>query len=121
LQVTERSQQTAEEVSDAALVLRLTQGDREALVLLYGRHAASLLALAFRLLQDRQESEDLLHDVFVEAWQHGAEYTEAHGTVRSWLLLRTRSRLLDRLRTRARRGAESAGAPVTATLRVSDE
>jgi RNA polymerase sigma-70 factor, ECF subfamily len=96
------------DVSDAALVERLTHGDREALAALYGRHAACLLALAVRMLQDKQESEDLLHDVFLEAWQHSAEYSEARSTVRGWLLLRMRSRALDRLRTRARRRGATA-------------
>lgn len=91
------------DVSDPALVERLTHGDREALATLYERHAPSLLALAFRLLRSSQESEDLLHDVFLEAWQHCAEYSAARSTVRGWLLLRMRSRALDRLRARVRR------------------
>jgi RNA polymerase sigma-70 factor (ECF subfamily) len=97
------------DVSDAALVERLTRGDRDALAALYQRHGATLLALAYRLLRDRQESEDLIHDVFLEAWQHCAEYSQARSSVRGWLLLRTRSRALDRLRARARRRDASTG------------
>jgi RNA polymerase sigma-70 factor (ECF subfamily) len=108
--VTQRAETAAEsaeaqavDVSDASLVERLTRGDRDALAALYQRHGATLLALAYRLLRDKQESEDLIHDVFLEAWQHCAEYSEARSSVRGWLMLRTRSRSLDRLRSRTRR------------------
>jgi RNA polymerase sigma-70 factor (ECF subfamily) len=106
---TESAEAQLADVSDAALVERLTRGDRDALAALYQRHGATLLALAHRLLRDRQESEDLIHDVFLEAWQHCAEYSQARSSVRGWLLLRTRSRALDRLRTRTRRRDASTG------------
>jgi RNA polymerase sigma-70 factor (ECF subfamily) len=99
----ESAEAPAQDVSDVSLVERLTRGDRAALAALYQRHGATLLALAFRLLRDKQESEDLIHDVFLEAWQHCAEYAQARSSVRSWLMLRTRSRSLDRLRSRTRR------------------
>jgi RNA polymerase sigma-70 factor (ECF subfamily) len=88
---------------DADLIARMTRGDRAALAELYGRHAQTLLAVAHGFLRDRQESEDLLHDVFLEAWRSCADYSIARSSVRSWLLLRTRSRALDRLRGRTRR------------------
>lgn len=88
---------------DADLIERMRRGDRGALAELYGRHAQTLLAVAHGFLRDRQESEDLVHDVFLEAWRACADYCAARGSVRSWLLLRTRSRALDRLRSRARR------------------
>lgn len=93
-----------EPVADVDLVQRMTRGDRAALAELYARHAPTLLALA----HVRQDAEDLIHDVFLEAWQHSAEYSEARSSVRSWLLLRTRSRALDRLRSKVRRDGISA-------------
>ena len=89
--------------ADVALVVRMTHGDRSAVAELYGRHAPTLLALAQGVLRDRQEAEDVIHDVFLEAWQHCSEYSEARASVRSWLLLRTRSRAVDRVRMKARR------------------
>jgi RNA polymerase sigma-70 factor (ECF subfamily) len=88
--------------SDAALVARMAAGDRPAVAALYDRHVRSLLGLARSLLRSPQEAEDLIHDVFLEAWQCSADYSEARGTVRTWLLLRTRSRALDRLKSRGR-------------------
>ena len=91
------------QLADPALVLRMSQGDRAALAELYERHAQTLLSLAYLLLRDRPEAEDVLHDVFLEAYRRAAEYSEVRGSVRTWLLLRTRSRALDRLRSKGRR------------------
>jgi RNA polymerase sigma-70 factor (ECF subfamily) len=84
------------EGGDAALIGAIAQGDREALARLYGRYGGSLLAIAQRILSDRREAEDLLHDVFLEVWRHAGHYDAARGSVRAWLLMRMRSRALDR-------------------------
>ncbi len=96
------------EISDAALVARMVQGDRGAIASLYERHVSCLLALAQSLLRDRREAEDLIHDVFLEAWRHCADYSAERGTVRTWLSIRTRSRALDRLKAARPRQTESA-------------
>ena len=63
---------------------------------------ADLLALAVHILRDRVEAEDVLHDVFLEAWQKAATYSEERGTVGAWLSLRARSRAIDRRRSAPR-------------------
>lgn len=96
------------EISDAALVARMVHGDRSAIASLYERHVSCLLALAQSLLRDRREAEDLIHDVFLEAWRHCADYSAERGSVRTWLSIRTRSRALDRLKATRPRQTESA-------------
>jgi RNA polymerase sigma-70 factor (ECF subfamily) len=81
---------------DADLLNGLLLGDRDCLAALYDRYASLLLALGRRILGDRREAEDLLHDVFLEAWHKALDYDERRGTVRAWLLMRMRSRALDR-------------------------
>lgn len=54
-----------------------------------------MLALAQRIVGRGAEAEDIIHDVFLETWRHSADYDGARGTVKAWLLLRTRSRSLD--------------------------
>jgi RNA polymerase sigma-70 factor (ECF subfamily) len=95
--------------ADALLVERLSRGDREALAELYDRHSARVFGLALRLLGNREQAEDLVHEVFLEAWRHAAQYSEARGSVLTWLLLRTRSRGIDRKRA-ARQFASSVQA-----------
>jgi RNA polymerase sigma-70 factor (ECF subfamily) len=60
-----------------------------------------LLALGRRILGDRREAEDVLHDVFLEAWHKATDYDQERGTVRAWLLMRMRSRALDRRKAAA--------------------
>jgi RNA polymerase sigma-70 factor (ECF subfamily) len=98
----EAALQPATQALDAELIARMRCGDRAALAQLYGQHARSLLALAHSLLRDRHDAEDLLHDVFLEAWRCANDYSPERGSVRSWLLMRTRSRALDRLRSGSR-------------------
>lgn len=96
----------ADQLDDARLVLALAGGDRQALGVLYDRHCAALLGLATKFLSDRKEAEDVVHDVFIEAWTKAADFDPARGSVRAWLALRTRSRCLDRLKSaRVRRSA----------------
>lgn len=91
---------------DGELLRLLARGERSALGRLYDRHSPRLMAVALRLLHNRNEAEDVLHDVFIEAWQRAGDYDPARGTVRTWLSMRLRSRCLDRLRSPARRGRE---------------
>lgn len=85
--------------SDIIVLRRLANGDRAALGVLYDRHAAVLLALGVRIVRARREAEDLLHDVFLELWRHAGDYQPERGSVKSWMLLRMRSRCLDRVRS----------------------
>ena len=89
---------------EASLVAAVAAGDRDALGALYDLHAPVLMGLARRMLGTPAAAEDLLHDLFLEVWQHAAEYTPARGSVRAWLIVRARSRALDRL---GRQGRES--------------
>ena len=91
---------------DAALVTAMAAGDRAGLARLYDRYAPTLLAVGMRMLGGRREAEDLVHDVFLEAWRRADGYDRARGTVRAWLLVRLRSRALDRHRA-------ALNAPVT--------
>lgn len=94
---------------DAALVARMARGDREALATLYERHAPRLAALA-RQISGAAEAEDVLHDVFLEAWRRAAEYSAERGSVWAWLAIRTRSRALDRRRAAPERRRVELGA-----------
>lgn len=90
--------------SDLELMERAAAGEPAAFAEIYDRHASGLLALAQRMLPRSEDALDLLHDVFLEAWQHVREYDAERASPRTWLIIRLRSRALDR-RARAARGA----------------
>jgi RNA polymerase sigma-70 factor (ECF subfamily) len=86
---------------DRELVSAMARGDRRALATLYDLHAPLLVGLVRRILGSREEAEDVVHDVFLEAWRRAADYDETRGSVRTWLVLRARSRALDRKKSAA--------------------
>ena len=86
-------------VSDAELVRAMAGGDRAALGTLYDRYVSLLLGVACRILRNERDAEDLVHDVFLEVWRHAKDFDEGRGTVRAWLVVRLRSRALDRLKS----------------------
>jgi RNA polymerase sigma-70 factor, ECF subfamily len=88
---------------DADLIKQVAEGDRAALGTLYDRFAPAMLAVGQRIVGGPREAEDLVHDVFLEAWLRARYYDPARGSVRTWLMLRLRSRALDRRRS-AQRG-----------------
>src|SRR5688572_14887224 len=81
---------------DVELVVAVARGDRAALGALYDKYAPFLISLALRIVRERREAEDLLHDVFLEVWRSAVDYDPARGRVRTWLAIRMRSRALDR-------------------------
>ncbi len=95
---------------EAALVAAVARGDRAAFAALYRRHSSVLLGVAIKIVGDRREAEDLLHDVFLEAWRAAGEYDPKRANVRTWLALRMRSRAIDVVRSaRVARNAGDVG------------
>lgn len=105
--------ETGDDAEDAGLVQAMAEGNRQALATLYARHGALLLGLAVRIVRERREAEDLLHDVFLEAWRAAKDFDPKRGRVRTWLAIRMRSRCLDHQKSaRVSRNAGDAGLEV---------
>lgn len=85
---------------DRKLVARLAEGDTEALSDLYDRYASMLLALAIRVVKDRAEGEEVLQEVLLQAWRQAQRYDPERSSVSTWLVMMTRSRAIDRVRSR---------------------
>lgn len=100
---------TAESAADdASLVSSLVAGDAEAMRALYRRYSPILLAVALRMLRDRAEAEQLVIDVLAELWQKPDRFDPSRAGLRTYLLMMTRSRAIDRLRS-SRRGPTELG------------
>lgn len=93
-----------ENASDSKLIQRIVQGDGRAVGLLYDRHSASLFPIAIRIVRDRAEAEDILHDAFVSLVDRASQFSESRGSVGAWLVTIVRNLSIDRTRRRDRRG-----------------
>jgi len=88
-----------DDLDDAQLVDAMQAGERAALAALYDRYSGLMYGVARRMLRDPQAAEDLVQDVVVEVWRRADTYSSSRGTVRTWLMMRLRSRALDRIRS----------------------
>ncbi|MGA0609151.1 sigma-70 family RNA polymerase sigma factor [Caldimonas sp. KR1-144] len=77
-----------------ACVLACARGERFALRALYEREARWLLGVAMRIVHDRELAEDVLHDAFIQVWQHAGTYRPELGSARGWLYTIVRHRAL---------------------------
>jgi RNA polymerase sigma-70 factor (ECF subfamily) len=85
--------------TDAELLRETALGSREGLAALYDRHSSIMLGVAVKMLRSRRDAEEIVHDVFLEAWSHAGDYDPERSSVKTWLLLRLRSRCLDLMRS----------------------
>jgi RNA polymerase sigma factor (sigma-70 family) len=86
---------------DAAL-MACARGDRTALQQLYQRESRYLMGVALRIVRQRQQAEDVLHDAFLSIWQRAASFNPALGEGRGWVYSVVRNAALNMVRSGAR-------------------
>ncbi len=89
--------------SDVLLLKAIAARDEAALAQLYDHYGRILFGLLMRILNNREEAEDVLQEVFLQVWRKAADFDESRGRPFTWLVTLARSRGIDRLRALASR------------------
>jgi len=87
---------TRTDADERALADRIRAGDIDAFEALYRRYWERLYAFAFRYLRSKEDSEEIVQEVFFRIWRGRAHWVPA-GAVRNYLYLAVRNSARDRL------------------------
>jgi RNA polymerase sigma-70 factor, ECF subfamily len=94
---------------DAALMLRVKKGDREAFTQLVEKYKQPVINLAWRTLRDETEAEDLAQTVFLQVFKSAHRY-QSTAKFSTWLFTIARNLCLNEIRRRSRHPADSMDA-----------
>lgn len=108
------------QTTDVDLLHAIARGDEAALASLYDRYRVILFSLLVRILNIREEAEDVLQEVFLQVWRRAGDFDERRGRPFTWLVTLARSRAIDRLRLLAARQRVADSAAQNTHDEVSD-
>ena len=91
---------------DAALMLRVQRGDRDAFTELVGKYQKPIYNFILRTVRDETEAEDLAQTTFVQVWKSAARY-RVNAKFSTWLYTIARNLCLNEIRRRSRHPADS--------------
>ncbi|MGD0941696.1 MAG: sigma-70 family RNA polymerase sigma factor [Terracidiphilus sp.] len=86
------------ELSDSLLLNRVAQGDKDALSILFRRHAHVVFSVACRILRDESEAEDLVQELFLFFFQKAGLFDAGKSPGASWIIQMAYQRAIDRRR-----------------------
>ena len=98
----------------------------EALRTLFERHGPVIKALAWRMLDSREEAEEVLQDAFFRLYRHAERFDAERASLRTWLFTVTRNLATSRLRKRGARprkivNVDPHAVPFQAAVGVPDD
>jgi RNA polymerase sigma-70 factor (ECF subfamily) len=99
------------DASDADLVAQARAGDGDAFRVLVERHSRKVYRLAFRLIGNEEDAEDIVQETFLRAYRSLERFNE-QAQFSSWIYRIASNHALDMLRGRKRRTERSLSAPV---------
>lgn len=102
-------------------IRRMASKDADALDALYRRYSRVAFGLVLRIVGNREDAEDVLTDVFWQAWQQAGRYDFTRGNPAAWLLTIARTRAIDRIRSTGRKQQQTYGLDEQRELPVSPQ
>jgi RNA polymerase sigma-70 factor (ECF subfamily) len=89
----------AERPTDVELMEAVVRRDADAMAAIYERYESTLRTVILSVLHEDGETNDVLHDVFIQLWNRADRFVAAKG-LHGFLVTMARRRALDRLRRR---------------------
>lgn len=108
------------EVSDEKLLEQICRENKEALGILFRRHARAVRHVAYRILRNEAEAEDLAQEVFLFVYRKAALFDPSRGGARSWIFQAAYHRAIDRRRYLDSRHFYTNSEPEEAAICLSD-
>lgn len=97
-----KAEQTVETASDSLLMLAVGDGDASAFRLLVERHHGLVFRIAWRMLNDASEAEDVAQECFTRLWTQAPGWSPQGGGLGGWLRRVATNACLDRIRKHRR-------------------
>src|SRR5262245_26736482 len=91
------------------LVAGIARGDARAFERFYDRYVGLAFGLIRRIVGERAAAQNVLQEVFWQGWKDAASCDRRRGAVEAWLVMRAKTRAIDRLRAQRR---APGGAPL---------
>lgn len=107
-----------EEDTDAAVVTRVQGGDREAYRILVERHSRNIFRLAYRMIGNEQDAEDVVQETFLRAYRQINRY-ESRASLGTWLYRIAANYSLDLMRSRRHQRDGRVSSPGTEDVMLS--
>jgi RNA polymerase sigma-70 factor (ECF subfamily) len=89
-----------EQSTDLELFLAIQAQQVKALDVLYDRYGKLVYSTAVQILNNVEEAEEVTQETFLYLWQRSEIYQPKRGSLSGFLITMTRSRSIDRLRSR---------------------
>lgn len=88
------------DTSDDDLVARIANRDHAAMRMIVDRHAQAVWRIAYRMMGDRQDAEDVAQESLLRLWNHANRWHAGGAGIGPWLKRVAINQCLDRLRKR---------------------
>lgn len=92
--------ESLQKAEDASLLERVEKRDQAAMAEIFDRYSGMVYSVAYRVLQDSAQAEDVTQDVFFQLWENPHVFASGRGSLGAWLAVVVRNRAIDQIRKR---------------------
>ncbi|MEO8414127.1 MAG: sigma-70 family RNA polymerase sigma factor [Ginsengibacter sp.] len=92
--------QEVKKYNEVELIFLLKNRDQTAFAYLYDNYSAALLGVIYKMLENRELSEDVLQEAFIKIWNNFSNYDSEKGRLFTWMLNITRNLTIDTIRSK---------------------